>query len=283
MSNMNTESALKSPIQAKPFLKWAGGKSQIIDEILNACPKHFNRYFEPFLGGGAVFFNLNPKQSFLSDVSNELINCFIIVKQQPEELAKELSSYSYSEEFYYQLREISKNPEFSNLSPLKRAARFIYLNKTCFNGLYRVNSQGHFNVPFGKYKNPQFFKLDNLLACSQALEGAQLNAGSYENILTQVSCGDFVYLDPPYSPLNQSASFTSYTADGFSDAKQLELKNFCDKLNEIGVKFLLSNSYTTLILSLYKNYETSIVKAKRAINSAALGRGQINEVLIRNY
>ena len=281
--NTNLAKSANNLPQAKPFLKWAGGKTQLMDEILNSAPKHFNKYFEPFLGGGAVFFNLNPKQAFLSDLCEDLINCFIAVQQTPNELVQELESYPYSEEFFYQIRELSRTEEFAKLSNLKKAARFIYLNKTCFNGLYRVNSQGHFNVPFGKYKNPQLFKIENIMACNQALKDVELKNATYDNILEKVSKDDFVYLDPPYSPLSQSASFTSYTSDGFSDNKQAELRNFCDKLNEKGAKFLLSNSYTTLILSLYKNYEIQTVKAKRAINSVSKGRGQINEVLIKNY
>lgn len=272
-----------TPLQAKPFIKWAGGKTQIVQEILQLAPKHFNRYFEPFLGGGAVFFALNPKQAFLSDLSEELINCYKVVRDLTPELANELSNYPNTEEFYYQLREQDKEPGFATFSDLKKAARFIYLNKTCFNGLYRVNSKGHFNVPFGRYKNPQLFKLENLLACSQALQGMELTSGGYEEVLNRASTDDFVYLDPPYSPLSETSSFTSYTADGFSNSKQAELKNFCDALNEKGVKFLLSNSYTTFILGLYKKYDVQTIKAKRAINSSSKGRGAINEVLIKNY
>ncbi len=270
--------------QPKPFIKWAGGKTQLLPEILSRLPKNYNNYFEPFLGGGAVFFALNPKKAFLSDLSKDLITTYKVIKNDYEALANELSNYEYNEEFYYNLRAQDRGKEnYEKLSNLKVAARFIYLNKTCFNGLYRVNSKGEFNVPFGKYKNPSFFKIENLKACSNALESAELNTASYLETLKQIKKDDLIYLDPPYSPLNKTSSFTSYTKDGFNNDKQKELRDFCIEVDKIGAKFILSNSYNTLILELYKDFKIETIKAKRAINSKANKRNSINEVIVRNY
>jgi len=277
---------------ASPFIKWAGGKSQLLPQILNRIPDEYNNYFEPFIGGGAVFYalnntlhnTLNPKKAFISDFSKDLITTYKTVRDKPEILAEELSSYEYNEEFYYKLRELDRDQsKFKKLSELQVAARFIYLNKTCFNGLYRVNSKGQFNVPFGKYKNPSFFKIENLKACSKALLNADIKHQDYKAILEKVNKKDLIYLDPPYSPLNKTSSFTSYTKDGFNNEKQIELRNFCIDLDKKGAKFLLSNSYTTLILDLYKDFRIEALKAKRAINSNAKKRNSINEVLISNY
>ena len=270
--------------QPKPFIKWAGGKTQLLPEILSRLPKSYNNYFEPFLGGGAVFFALNPKKAFLSDLSKDLITTYTVIKNDYEALANELSNYEYNEEFYYKLRAQDRDKEnYEKLSNLKVAARFIYLNKTCFNGLYRVNSKGEFNVPFGKYKNPSLFKIENLKACSNALESTELNTASYLETLKQIKKDDLVYLDPPYSPLNKTSSFTSYTKDGFNNDKQKELRDFCIEVDKIGAKFILSNSYNTLILELYKDFKIETIKAKRAINSKANKRNSINEVIVRNY
>ena len=270
--------------QPKPFIKWAGGKTQLLPEILSRLPKSYNNYFEPFLGGGAVFFALNPKKAFLSDLSKDLITTYKVIKNDYEALANELSNYEYNEEFYYKLRAQDRDKEnYEKLSNLKVAARFIYLNKTCFNGLYRVNSKGEFNVPFGKYKNPSLFKIENLKACSNALESTELNTASYLETLKEIKKDDLVYLDPPYSPLNKTSSFTSYTKDGFNNDKQKELRDFCIEVDKIGAKFILSNSYNTLILELYKDFKIETIKAKRAINSKANKRNSINEVIVRNY
>lgn len=274
-----------TPSPTRPFIKWAGGKGQLLDDILAVLPEDIVRYHEPFLGGAAVFFGLpqKPQHSFLCDVSLELINCYQVVRDNHQELCTALERHPYSEEYFYQLREIDRSSEYDKLTAVERAARFIYLNKTCFNGLYRVNSKGQFNVPFGKYKNPRIFNREALAHCSEALKHAELHVGSFETTLARVKEGDFLYLDPPYHPRSISSSFTSYSKEGFSQETQIRLKEFCDALDKKGAKFLLSNSFTTLILHLYKDYQVDVVEASRAINSVASKRGKLKEVLVRNY
>jgi DNA adenine methylase len=283
--SQNVELKITQAESARPFIKWAGGKGQLLNEILAVLPEDVERYHEPFLGGAAVFFALpqRPKQSFLSDVSSELINCYTVVRDKQEELLRAVEKHPYSEEHFYQLREADRKDDYKSWSDVDKAARFIYLNKTCFNGLYRVNSKGQFNVPFGKYKNPKILAPANLERCAQALKKAQCRVGSFETILAEVQAGDFLYLDPPYHPRSTTSSFTSYSKEGFSQETQIRLKEFCDAVDKKGAKFLLSNSFTTLILHLYKDYQVDTVDASRAINSVASKRGKLKEVLVRNY
>ncbi|MFN0175223.1 MAG: DNA adenine methylase [Saprospiraceae bacterium] len=269
----------------KPFVKWAGGKRQLLPKIGKCLPKNYARYYEPFLGGGAVWLALQPKDYVVSDINSEMINVYQVVKSNLEELLDELREYPNQSDFYYKTRELDRSPEFQNISAVKKAARIIYLNKTCFNGLFRVNSQGFFNVPFGNYPNPDIVNEVSLRAANRFLneQEGEILSGDFEAILKGAPTNSFVYLDPPYDPVSDSSSFTGYALGGFDRAEQQRLKAVCDDLNKRGCKFLLSNSATDFIKDLYKEYTIEIVEASRSINSVATGRGKVEEVLIRNY
>lgn len=269
--------------QIYPIVKWAGGKRQLIFELLKNMPKSYNRYFEPFIGGGALFFELQPKNAYISDANEELINLYLVIKNNINELIEDLKKHEVSKEYFLQIRSIDRDYKYNKLSNIQKASRFIYLNRTCFNGLYRVNSQGQFNVPFGHYKNPRIIDKHNLLNCSKLLQTTEIENADFSKILNHVKKGDFVYFDPPYAPLNATSSFTSYTKDGFNIDMQFKLRDVCDKLNSMGIHFLLSNSDTPLVNELYENYTIKKVFASRTINANANGRGKITEVLVRNY
>lgn len=266
-----------------PIVKWVGGKRQLMFELIKNMPKSYNRYFEPFIGGGALFFELQPEQAYISDMNEELINLYSIVRDNVYELIDDLSKHEVSKEYFLEIRNIDRTEQYTELSDVERASRFIYLNRTCFNGMYRVNSQGQFNVPFGHYKNPRIIDENNLLNCSELLKKTEIKCADFSEILTKVKKGDWVYFDPPYVPLNETSSFTSYTKDGFDIDMQFKLRDVCDELDTMGVKFMLSNSDTKLVNELYANYEIKKVFASRQINANADGRGKITEVLVRNY
>ena len=270
-------------LKAKPFVKWAGGKRQLLPELLNRLPQVFNTYHEPFIGGGALFFELQPKEAFLADISTELINTYRVVKEFPEELLEILSEFKNEKEFYYFVRDMDRNPEYDSFSDIRKAARFIYLNKTCFNGLYRVNSKGQFNVPFGDYKNPTFADSETILACSQALAGTRIQRASFLEVQKHVQKGDFVYFDPPYVPLSKTSSFTAYSKGGFGEAEQLALRDLFLHLSQKGAFVMLSNSDTEFVRQAYKEFKIEEVQATRALNSDAKKRGKISELIIRNY
>lgn len=266
-----------------PIVKWVGGKRQLMFELIKNMPKSYNRYFEPFIGGGALFFELQPEQAYISDMNEELINLYSIVRDNVYELIDDLSKHEVSKEYFLEIRNIDRTEKYAELSNVERASRFIYLNRTCFNGMYRVNSKGEFNVPFGHYKNPRIIDENNLLNCSELLKKTEIKCADFTEILTKVKKGDFVYFDPPYVPLNETSSFTSYTKDGFDIDMQFKLRDVCDELDSMSVKFMLSNSDTKLVNELYSNYEIKKVFASRQINANADGRGKITEVLVRNY
>lgn len=266
-----------------PIVKWVGGKRQLMFELIKNMPKSYNRYFEPFIGGGALFFELQPEQAYISDMNEELINLYSVVRDNVYELIEDLSKHEVSKEYFLEIRNIDRTEKYAELSDIERASRFIYLNRTCFNGMYRVNSQGQFNVPFGHYKNPRIIDENNLLNCSELLKKTEIRCADFSEILTKVKKGDFVYFDPPYVPLNETSSFTSYTKDGFDIDMQFKLRDICDELDSMSVKFMLSNSDTKLVNELYANYEIKKVFASRQINANADGRGKITEVLVRNY
>ncbi len=266
-----------------PIVKWVGGKRQLMFELIKNMPKEYNRYFEPFIGGGALFFELQPQNAYISDMNEELINLYSVVRDNVYELIEDLSKHEVSKEYFLGIRNIDRTEKYAELSDVERASRFIYLNRTCFNGMYRVNSHGQFNVPFGHYKNPRIIDENNLLNCSKLLKKTEIKCADFSEILTKVKKGDFVYFDPPYVPLNETSSFTSYTKDGFDIDMQFKLRDVCDELDSKGVKFMLSNSDTKLVNELYANYEIKKVFASRQINANADGRGKITEVLVRNY
>lgn len=266
-----------------PIVKWVGGKRQLMFELLKNMPKDYNRYFEPFIGGGALFFELQPNNAYISDMNEELINLYQVVRDNVDELITNLQKHDISKEYFMEIRNIDRTEEYQNWSDIKKASRFIYLNRTCFNGMYRVNSKGEFNVPFGHYKNPRILDENNLINCSHLLQRTEIKQADFSEILKKVKKGDFVYFDPPYVPLSETSSFTSYTKDGFDIDMQFKLRDVCDELDFMGVKFLLSNSDTKLVNELYENYNIKKVFASRQINANADGRGKITEVLVRNY
>lgn len=268
-----------------PILKWVGGKRQLLSEIIPLIDESCDNYVEPFIGGGAVLFRLQPKKAIINDYNTELINVYRTVRDDLDGLVALLKKHEKynSSDYYYEVRALDRTPNFDKMSNSEKAARIIYLNKTCYNGLYRVNSLGQFNSPYGKYKNPNIVNEVVLRAISKYLNGNEISirSGDYKDVLNDIE-NSFVYLDPPYMPISSSSSFTGYTEGGFGYDKQVELKEECDKLNSKGVHFLQSNSDCEEIRELYKAYRIKVVKAKRAINSDAKKRGQINEVLIYN-
>jgi len=269
-----------------PVVKWAGGKRQILDEITKYIPDEFSTYYEPFLGGGAVLFELQPEKAVVNDINQELMNIYQVIKENVDELIEDLKKHKNEREYFYKIRELDRDKErYSRLSRVERASRFIYLNKTCYNGLFRVNKSGEFNAPFGNYKNPNIVNENTLRAVSEYFNRANIifTCQDFEAALQSAEKGDFVYLDPPYDPVSETASFTEYDKGGFDRGEQIRLKKVCDKLNEKGIKFLLSNSATDFIMDLYKDYKIKIIKAKRAINSKPDRRGDVDEVLVMNY
>ena len=268
-------------VEATPFVKWAGGKRKLIPSLVSHFPtmQQVNRYFEPFLGGGAVFFHLQHPCSFLSDSNEELVELYHTVRDVVESLIDALKKHHNEEKYFYEVR--SQNP--ASLSPVERAARFIFLNKTCYNGLYRVNSKGRFNVPFGKYKNPLICDAERLRAASLALQSAEIIAADFEEALSGAEPRDFIYFDPPYYPLSKTSSFTAYTASNFDISEQERLAQVYRDLHRRGCYIILSNSDTPLIRKLYADFQIIEVQASRAINSRADGRGKITELLIINY
>ena len=266
-----------------PIVKWVGGKRQLMFELLKNMPEDYNRYFEPFIGGGALFFELQPDNAYISDMNEELINLYQVVRDNVDELIDDMQKHDISKEYFMEIRNIDRTREYENWSNVKKASRFIYLNRTCFNGMYRVNSKGEFNVPFGHYKNPRIVDENNLINCSNLLQRTEIKHADFSDILKKVKKGDFVYFDPPYVPLSETSSFTSYTKDGFDIDMQFKLRDVCDELDSMGVKFLLSNSDTKFVNELYENYNIKKVFASRQINANADGRGKITEVLVRNY
>jgi DNA adenine methylase len=272
----------------QPFLKWAGGKRQLIPIIKKYVPKSYTQYYEPFVGAGAVLFSLQPKKSVVNDTNSELINCYKVIKDQPQDLLKLCQQHGQnnSKDYYYELRSQDRQSGFDNLSPVQRAARIIYLNKTCFNGLFRVNSQGQFNVPYGNYAKPVIADPAIIKAVSAFLnqKSVRIFEGDFEKSVKTARKGAFIYFDPPYHPISDTSSFTGYSINGFGEREQERLKCLCDKLSDRGCNVLVSNSNTPFIHQLYcdTRYEIVEVEAIRAINSISSKRGKVGELLIHN-
>jgi DNA adenine methylase len=270
-------------VEPKPFLKWAGGKRQLLNDLLRYSPSKFNDYYEPFLGGGALFFKLASlgriKRAHLNDNSKILIDAYATIKEHPQELVAELKSGKYvnQKEVFYDIRR--EQPK----DLIKATARLLYLNKTAFNGLYRVNSQGKFNVPFGKYVNPKILDEQNIIAVSKALQTDELMNTDFEMAVKNAKRGDFIYFDPPYYPLSKTANFTGYTKEDFTVKDQERLARNFSELDKKGCLVMLSNSYVPAILELYNGFTINTVQATRMINCKADGRGKIKEVIITNY
>lgn len=274
--------------EIKPILKWVGGKKQIFPEIKKKIPKRFNNYFEPFLGGGFVLFSLQPKKAHVNDLNEQLINVYRVIKGQPKQLIDELRNYKNESDFFYAIRSLDRDKAaFSKLQPHKKAARILYLNKTCYNGLYRVNSRGELNAPFGRYKNPNICNEKLILGISKYLNSSDVkfSNGDFDGMIRYVKKNDFVYLDPPYDPISDSSSFTGYNAFGFDRRDQKRLKSFCDAIDRKGAKFMLSNSATDFVRKLYENpkYKIHEIDVKRMIAGKNASRTAIKELLICNY
>lgn len=270
-----------------PFLKWVGGKRQLMPSIVEHLPKniHLYNYVEPFIGGGAVLFHLQPKNAIINDFNKELINVYEVIKNNLSELIIDLKKHDNNADYFYQIRSLDRTEEFKNLAPVERASRVIFLNKTCFNGLYRVNNAGEFNAPFGRYKNPNIVNELTLKAVNKYFNSNNVvfKSGDYQDVLSKISENSFVYLDPPYHPISESSNFTGYVQGGWDIFDQTRLRDACDQLDSKGIKFLLSNSSSPIIKDLYEKYKITTVKANRAINSNGSDRGEVDEVLIRNY
>lgn len=280
--------SIMDKIDIPRFVKWAGGKHQLIEQFKPLFPSKFKNYFEPFVGSGAVAFyviqQFKPRKVLLSDINEELINAFNVIKENLEPLISKLKEHKKNhvagkEKYYYNIRK--QNP--SKLTSVDNAGRFIYLNRTCFNGLYRVNSKGLFNVPIGDYKNPDIVQANKLKKISKLLKKVTIKVMSFQEIVNLAKKGDFVYFDPPFYPLKKGRSFTSYQKDTFLDEEQKKLAAVFQKLHEKGVLCMESNSDTEFIKGLYFGFNIQTVKAKRMISCNAEGRGAINEVVIRNY
>lgn len=267
--------------QARPFLKWAGGKGQLISQLRPLLPADFGRgrYFEPFVGGAALYFAFRPPRATLTDVNRELIDCYVTVRDHADALIQELQGHAYDEAHYYAVRGLDP----AALLPVARAARTIFLNRTGFNGLYRVNSAGRFNVPFGRYVKPAICNAAQLKACAEALRGVVLAARDFGGVLDDARRGDFVYFDPPYAPLSYTSSFTSYVPGGFGWDAQLRLRELFGALHRRGVRVMLSNSDHPEVRALYRGFLIHEVAALRSINVKSTRRGRIGEVVILSY
>ena len=274
----------------KPFLKWVGGKGRVIAQLEQFFPDSYNNYFEPFVGGGAVYFHVNQDKATINDINKSLIGAYVNVRDNLGSLLKKLKTlenkyYALDSEsrkaMFYQIRDEYNSTK--NSQSIKRSALLIFLNKTCFNGMYRENRSGGFNVPFGKYQNPNICDESNLRATSKYLQNTLILSGSYQDAVKNAKKGDFIYFDPPYHPLNPTSSFTSYSQDDFIEKDQVELKNLIDDLTKRGCKVMMSNSYSKFIINLYKDYKQYKIYVGRSINSNAAKRGKIAEIVVTNY
>jgi DNA adenine methylase len=278
-------SARKNNLVA-PILKWVGGKRQLLEVYKPLLPKKISTYCEPFIGGGAMLFDIQPKTAYINDINNELIRVYEVVKNDVNSLISCLCEFKSDSESFYDVRDWDRDKEkYSAISDIKKAARIIYLNKTCYNGLFRVNNAGEFNAPFGNYKNPNIVNAPVLRAVNTYFNENTIHFSSadYSVILKNIEKSTFVYLDPPYDPISETSNFTGYTKSGFSRNEQVRLRECCDELNSRGIKFMLSNSDTDFINKQYAKYNIIHIKAKRNVNSDSSKRGNVDEVVIRNY
>ncbi len=272
--------------QIAPVVKWVGGKRQLLDSLTPLMPKRIRIYCEPFLGGGALLLHRQPSTAYVNDVNSDLIALYEVVRDDVEGLILALKEHKNEPGYFYTVRDWDRDRErYNALTPVQRASRIIYLNKTCYNGLFRVNNSGEFNTPFGYYKNPNIVNEAALRALSGYFNRADIHFTSvdFEEALAPVPKGSFAYLDPPYDPVSDTANFTGYSRSGFNKNEQIRLRKCCDELDRRGIRFMLSNSATAFIMEQYRAYNITIVQAKRAINSNSTKRGDIDEVIVRNY
>ncbi|HEM6237524.1 TPA: DNA adenine methylase [Streptococcus suis] len=271
----------------QPFTKWTGGKRQLLPVIKSLMPDNYNSYFEPFIGGGAVFFELIPKKAIINDFNSELINCYRQIKDNPQKLIELLTKHqkNNSKDYYLELRSVDRDDRIHAMTDTERAARIMYMLRVNFNGLYRVNSKNQFNVPYGRYKNPKIVDSELILSISQYLNknNIEILTGDFEKAVEDVGAGDFVYFDPPYIPLSETSAFTSYTHEGFSYEEQVRLRDVFRKLDKKGAYVMLSNSSSPLVEELYKGFNIHKVEAIRTNGAKASSRGKISEFIVTNY
>ncbi|VEU79898.1 DNA adenine methylase [Haploplasma axanthum] len=272
-----------------PVLKWVGGKRQLLNKIKELMPKEYDCYYEPFIGGGALLFDIEPKRAVINDMNSELVNVYKVLSNKNEyvKLISKLDEhqFNHSKEYYYSIRELDRSDDYKLLPKHEKAARIIYLNKAGYNGLYRVNSKGYYNVPFGQKEKVNLYSKENIdevnkFFCNNDIKIVNVD---FEEAVSEAKKGDFVYFDPPYDNLDNKESFTSYTKDSFTREDQIRLFNTFEILSKLGVKVMLSNHYTEFIKELYKDYKIKVVSAKRLVNSNSNGRGDVLEVIITNY
>lgn len=271
----------------KPVTKWVGGKRQLLPSLHEYLPAKFNTYFEPFVGGGALLFDLAPHQAVINDANSELMNMYRVIKTEPSELIKQLEvlAKKNSKEFYLKIRALDRSDKYDKLTDIQRAARLLYMLRVDYNGMYRVNSKNQFNVPYGRQKNPTIVNQDNIMAVHDYFvnNDVTLLTGDFKDAVLSAQAGDLVYFDPPYVPLNATSSFTSYTKNAFGDKEQRELEQVLEELDQKGVYFMLSNSDTDYTRDLYKSFRVHTVQAKRSVNANAKHRGNVDELLVTNY
>lgn len=277
----------------KPFTKWTGGKRQLLPELTRLMPKKYGTYFEPFVGGGALLFEVQPTKAVINDFNTELVYAYKAIKNNPDELITllhehQLNNERSGKEYYLKIRELDRTDAIKQMSEVERAARLMYMLRVNFNGLYRVNSKNQFNVPYGRYKNPKILDAELITDISKYLNENKITIlnGDFEKCVESAKAGDFVYFDPPYAPVSATSTFTSYTHEGFGTEEQIRLRDVFVDLTQKGVKVMLSNSDVGAIIELYENIEgvnITVVNATRMINSDASKRGKINELIIRNY
>ncbi|HSW75016.1 MAG TPA: DNA adenine methylase [Candidatus Saccharimonadales bacterium] len=274
-----TQKSAVIAVKGQPFLKWAGGKTQLLHELLPRIPKHYNTYYEPFIGGGALFFAVSPQKAVIADINDDLVNAYEVVRDYPEQLIEQLTKYINDKDFYYEIR----SQDSASLSPIERAARLIYLNRTCFNGLYRVNKSGQFNVPFAGYKNPNIVQTERIITDSKVLQDTKVFNASFEKVLIGAKEGDFIYLDPPYYPKSVYSDFKRYNKEQFYKEDHIRLAELYNELSERGCFVMLSNSDTPFTREIYKKWRVDTVNAKRLINRDATKRGEVTEIIVTNY
>ena len=271
----------------QPFTKWTGGKRQLLGELRSYMPETYGCYFEPFVGGGALFFDLAPEQAVINDFNEELINAYRQIKNNPAELINLLIKHkeNNSKDYYLALRSADRDGRISRMTGVERAARILYMLRVDFNGLYRVNSKNQFNVPYGRYKNPKIVDVDLLYQISEYLNenDIEILQTDFAEAVKDAETGDFVYFDPPYIPLNETSSFTSYTHEGFSYEEQVRLRDTFKELTERGVYAMLSNSSSPLVEELYKDFNIYFVEAQRTNGAKSSSRGKISEIIVTNY
>ena len=272
--------------ELQPFTKWTGGKRKLLPIIKSLMPDNYTNYFEPFVGGGALFFELAPQQALINDFNTELINCYQQIKEHPDQLITLLQHHQEknTKDYYLDLRSVDRDGRIEQMTGVEKAARIMYMLRVDFNRLYRVNAKNQFNVPYGRYKNPKIVDSELIYAISNYLNknSIQIVSGDFEKAVETAKQGDFVYFDPPYIPISETSAFTSYTHEGFSYDDQVRLRDTFKKLSERGVHVMLSNSSSSLVYELYKDFTIHSIEVTRANGAKASSRGKVLEVIITN-